>query len=154
AYFGEQILQEDQTLDRKKLSDIVFNDLVKRKKLESFQHPRIQEMFINQLLEITSNDPNAIVLVDVPLMIEVNMQFIFHKLLVVHTPPEEQVKRLVARDNIPEAEARNIISSQLSIDEKADYADYIIHNDKSLEETSKQVDELWETLKRIQQENR
>ncbi|MBU2514348.1 dephospho-CoA kinase [bacterium] len=151
-YFGKQVLNEDNSLDRKKISDIVFNDLEKRKKLESFTHPRIQERFITQLYEITQKDPNAIVQVVIPLLIEINLQYLFHKLLVVYTPQEMQVKRLAARDNITEAEALNILQSQISIEEKASYADYLIHNDKSIEDTRIQVEELWKELKKVQAE--
>ncbi|MFH2132527.1 MAG: dephospho-CoA kinase, partial [bacterium] len=152
GYFGEQVLQEDRQLDRKALSDIVFKDLQKRKKLESFTHPRIQEEFIKQLVEITEKDPNAIIQVVIPLMIELSLQYLFHKLLVVSTSRTSQIKRLAARDGISDAEAINILSSQIPIDEKAGYGDFVINNEGSLEETRKQVESLWETLKKLQAE--
>ncbi|MBT3226738.1 MAG: dephospho-CoA kinase [Deltaproteobacteria bacterium] len=150
AFFGEQILQEDRSLDRQRLSDIVFNDMVKRKKLESFIHPRIQEKFILQLLEITQKDPEAIVQVVIPLLIELNLQYLFDNLLVVHIPQEMQVKRLSKRDGITEETALNILQSQISIDEKVGYAEYVVHNDKTVAETRKQVEKLWQTLKEAQ----
>jgi dephospho-CoA kinase len=152
AFFGEQILQEDRTLDRQAMSDIVFKDLVKRKKLESFIHPRIQEEFVAQLTEITSNDPNAIVQVVIPLMVELSLMYLFHKLLVVTTTGETQVKRLAARDGISEEEAITILSTQIPIDEKAGYGDYVINNENSLEDTRKQAEALWEELKELQAE--
>ena len=152
AYFGEQVLQEDRSLDRKKLSDIVFRDIEKRKKLESFTHPRIHEEFVRQLNEIVEQDPQAIVLVDVPLLIELNLQYMFHKTLLVHVPQAIQIERLVKRDGISKKEATDRLKAQLPIDEKVGYADFIIHNDKSLKETRKQVEELWQTLKKNQEE--
>lgn len=151
-YFGKQILQKDKSLDRKKLSEIVFRDMEKRKKLESFTHPRIQEEFIKQLTQIVGRDSDAIVQVDVPLLIEGNLQYMFHKTLVVYIPEEKQIERLVQRDGISKEEATDRLKAQLPIDEKVGYADFVIHNDKSLEETRKQVEELWETLKKIQKE--
>jgi dephospho-CoA kinase len=56
-YFGTQVCQEDGTLDRKKISDIVFKDMEKRKKLEEFTHPRIYEEFFRQLAEFGKEDP-------------------------------------------------------------------------------------------------
>jgi len=153
-YFGEQVLQEDRNLDRKVMSDIVFKDLVKRKKLESFIHPRIQGEFVSQLAEITEKDPNAIVQVVIPLMIELTLQYLFHKLLIVSTSKESQIKRLTARDGITDDEAINILGSQIPIDEKKGYGDYVIDNEGSLEETKKQVDTLWEELKKLQAEKR
>ncbi|MCP4668533.1 MAG: dephospho-CoA kinase [Deltaproteobacteria bacterium] len=149
-YFGKQVLQEDDTLDRKKLSHIVFQDLEKRKKLEGFTHPRIGEAFLKQVDEIATKDPEAVIQVVVPLLLELNLQYQFHKLLVVYIPMELQVERLAERDGISEEEAANMLKSQLPIDEKVGYADFVIHNDGSLEDTRRQVEDLWEELKRIQ----
>jgi dephospho-CoA kinase len=151
-YFGTQILQEDRGLDRKKLSDIVFGDLEKRKKLEGFTHPRIQLEFIRQLNEIVENNPEAIIQVDVPLLIEQNMQFMFHKNLVVYTSAEKQMERLMEREGIGREEAATRLKAQLPIEEKVGYADFVIDNNGSLEETRKQVGDLWEKLKTIQKE--
>lgn len=153
AYFGEQVLLEDRTLDRKKLSDLVFRDIEKRKKLEGFTHPRINEEFIRELNEIVSKDPNAIIQVDIPLMIELNLQYMFHKLMVVYVPGEVQIERLMERDGISREEAANRLKAQMPIEEKVGYADFVINNEGSLEETQRQVDELWEKLKQIQKEN-
>jgi dephospho-CoA kinase len=150
AYFGEQVLQEDRQLDRKKLSDIVFRDFEKRKKLEGFTHPRIFESFIKQLNGIVEKDPDAIILVDVPLLIELNLQYMFHKTLLVYVPRETQIKRLMERDGISEEEALSRIKAQMPIDEKVGYADYVIHNEQSLEETRRQALELWQTLRKNQ----
>ncbi len=152
AYFGKQVLQNDKHLDRKKLSDIVFRDIEKRKKLESFTHPRIHAEFMVQLSTIVEKDPDAIVQVDVPLLIENNLQYLFHKTLLVYIPEEMQIERLVKRDKISKEEAADRLKAQLPIDEKMGYADFVIYNDKSLEETKKQVEKLWKTLKKVQKE--
>lgn len=154
AYFGEQVLQEDRQIDRKGLSDIVFRDFEKRKKLESFTHPRIFEAFFAQLNGIVEKDPNAIVLVDVPLLIELNLQYMFHKTLLVYVPQETQIKRLMERDGIGEEEALSRIKAQVPIEEKVGYADYVIHNDQSVEETRRQAQDLWQTLRKAQREKK
>ncbi|ETR70889.1 MAG: dephospho-CoA kinase [Candidatus Magnetoglobus multicellularis str. Araruama] len=149
-YFGKQVLQKDKTLHRQKLSDIVFCDLEKRKKLESFTHPQIALNFVAQLEKITQKDPDAIIQVVVPLMIEQNLQYLFHKLLVVYIPQDALTQRLMKRNNIAQDEALKLINSQISIDEKRGYADFVIDNGKDLDFTQKQVDELWDTLINIQ----
>ncbi len=151
-YFGKQVLNEDGTMDRKKVSDIVFRDFEKRKKLESFIHPRMGEIVNRQINDYAARDPKAIIQVVVPLMIELNLQWRYHKLLLVYLPPEKQIERLAERDGISKEEAANILKSQLAIEEKLGYADFVIHNDHSLDETRKQVGELWETLRKIQEE--
>ena len=150
AYFGEQVLREDKSIDRKKLSDIVFRDIEKRKKLESFTHPRINEEFIRQVNEIAEKDRDAIIQVAVPLLIELNLQYRFHKVLVVYVPEEMQIERLMTRDSITREAAKNILKAQMPIDEKVGYADFVIHNEGSPEETKKQVEVVWKELKKIQ----
>jgi len=151
-YFGKQVLDEAGSLDRKKMSDIVFRDLEKRKKLESFIHPRMGEEVKSQIDAYAAKDPQAIIQVVVPLMIELNLQWMYHQLLVVYIPPQKQIERLAERDSIRVEEAANILRSQLPIDEKLGYADYVIYNDQSLDETSKQVEKLWQTLRNAQRE--
>jgi dephospho-CoA kinase len=154
SYFGEQVLNEDRTLNREKLRGIVFQDMEKRKKLESFTHPRIGEEFNNRVKEITDKDPNAIIQVVIPLLIETHMQALFHHLLMVYAPEEVQKKRLMERDNLSEEMALNMIHSQIPSDDKKGYCDLVIDNSGSPEETRKQVEELWEKLKELQQQRK
>ena len=151
-YFGRQVLQPDGTLDRKKLSDIVFKDMEKRKKLESFTHPGIYDKFFEHVDRITKDTPDAIIQVSVPLLIELNLNFLFDKMLVVYISPDMQVERLAARDKISQDAAANILKAQLPIDQKLPFADYVIHNENSLEETRQQVETLWQKLKHLQKQ--
>jgi dephospho-CoA kinase len=154
AFFGKQVLREDQTLDREKLRDIIFKDMEKKKKLESFQHPRIGEEFMELVKQYAGEDPNAIIQVVVPLLIEVNMHPLFHNILMVYASEAEQKKRLMNRDGSSEEMAMNMIRSQLSVEEKKGFCDLIIDNSGSLEETRKQVEKLWQKLKEIQSERK
>ena len=152
AFFGEQILADDRSLDRTKLREIVFQDLEKKKKLESFQHPRIFEEFIKQVEQYAGEDPNVIIQAVVPLLIEVNMQSFFHNILMVYASEDEQKKRLMQRDGSSEEMAMNMIRSQLSVDEKKGYCDLVLDNSGSLEQARIQVEKLWKKLRKIQQE--
>ncbi len=152
AYFGEQVLLEDRTLDREKLREVVFQDMEKRKKLESFTHPGIGEEFLKLVEKYTSDRPDAIIQVVVPLLIETSMQAIFDNLLMVYLPEKEQVKRLIARDNITEELAMKIITAQMPVEEKKGYCNLTIDNSGSIEDTRKKVGDLWEELKKIQQD--
>ncbi len=150
GYFGEEILFKDRSLDRKKLSDIVFQDVEKRKILESFTHPRIYEASERRVEKIVEKDPNAIIQLDIPLLIEQNLQNMVHKVLVVYIPRETQIERLIERDRISREAAVDRLGAQLPIDEKLDWADFVINNEGSLEETKKQVEDLWQALKDLQ----
>lgn len=145
-YFGQEVLQADGTLDRKTLSEIVFKDPEKRKKLENFTHAAIFEEYLNQVKTIVAHNPGAVIQVAVPLLFELNLQAMFDKVLVVYVSPDQQVERLAARDGISRDAAANIIKSQLPIDEKVEPADYVIDNGGALEKTRRQVEELWAKL--------
>jgi dephospho-CoA kinase len=153
-YFGRQILQEDEGIDRKKLSSVVFRDMEKRKKLESFTHPRIFEEFHREVTDIAARIPEPVIQVSVPLLIELNLQYRFDKLLVVYIPREMQIERLMKRDRISREAAENILKAQVSIEEKVGFADFVIHNEGTLEETRKQVEDMWVKLKEVQKSSK
>ncbi|MEA3347625.1 MAG: dephospho-CoA kinase, partial [Pseudomonadota bacterium] len=128
--------------------DIVFGDMEKRKKLEGFTHPPIYEEFFKQTEEIAAKDPGAIIQVSVPLLIELNLQYLFDKLLVIHVPDKVQIERLAERDGITLEEAANILKAQLPIDEKLQFADFVVDNTKDLAYTRTLVEEVWERLQK------
>ncbi len=147
-YFGHQVLTEDGSMDRKKVANIVFGDIEKRKKLESFTHPSIHEEFCRQVDAIAAENPEAIIQVAVPLLIELNLQHLFDKILIVYIPAEIQEKRLVERDNISPQVAANIMKSQLPIAEKIQFADFIVDNTGNLDYTRSQVEKIWHDLQK------
>ena len=150
GYFGEEILLKDGSLDREKLSGIVFQEEEKRRILESFTHPRIYEASERQVKKIIEKDPNAIIQLDIPLLFEQNLQHMVHKVLVVYIPREKQIARLIEREGMSREEAVDRLKAQLPIDEKLGRADFVINNEKTLEETKKQVEGLWKILKKMQ----
>jgi dephospho-CoA kinase len=152
-YFGKEVVQEDGRIDRKRLSEVVFQDVEKRKKLEGITHPRIFEEFDRQVKEIASKDPDAIIQAGIPLLIELDLQPRFDQVLVVYAPQETQIDRLMKRDRISREAAKNILKAQMPIDEKLRLADFVIHNEGSLEETRKQVEAVWQELKKMRKKN-
>ena len=148
--FGGEILDSQGNLDRKKLSDIVFRNAEKRKKLEEITHSRIADEFVIRVTEIADSRPGTIIIAAIPLLIEADMQDWFHKIVVVRISREEQIERLIKRDGVSREKGKDILDSQMPIDEKLEYADFIIHNDKSIHETNHQSEELWEKLKYLQ----
>jgi dephospho-CoA kinase len=87
------------------------------------------------------------VIVDIPLLVELNLMYLFEKIIVVSVSPETQKKRLMERDGIDQEEASRIIASQLPVKEKTGFADWVIENDGSKEDTLNQVERLFEELK-------
>ena len=84
----------------------------------------------------------------VPLLIELNLQYLFDKLLVIHVPAQVQIERLANRDGISQEDAANILKAQLPIDEKLQFADFVVDNTKDLAHTQQQIEAVWESLQK------
>jgi dephospho-CoA kinase len=148
-FFGSSILKEDRTLDRPKLGKIVFSDAEKRKTLQQFIYPRISEEYLRRVQEIAEEDADPIVLADVPLLIEQHMQPMFAKIILVYATREQQIKRLTERDGLALEDALKRLAAQMPIDDKLKYADYVIRNTGSLQESEAQVEEIWRDLRAL-----
>ncbi len=146
-YFGDPVIGEDGRLDRKRLSGIVFRDPAKRKILEGITHPRIVAAFVRQLRHLAESDPHGIVQAVIPLLFEVNLRHLVHKVLVVYVSPDKQVERLTRRDTISQEEAKRILKAQMPIDQKVAEADFVIHNEGNVDETREAVNALWQSLR-------
>ncbi len=144
ACFGSQILTSSGGLDRKALSGIVFKDSLKRKELEAILHPAIFELFCDKVADIVRKEPDAVIFTVIPLLIEMNLQPLFDRLIVVHVSPEIQLVRLMQRDGINEKSALQIIKSQIPIDIKLKDADFLVDNSNSLEDSHEQVMAIWD----------
>ena len=151
-YFGKDILQEDQTIDRAKLGMIVFNDEEKRKKLESFIYPRLSVEVEKQEKTIMESNPQAIIIHDVPLLFESGMDKKLEKIIAVCVSEENQPNRLMKRDGISEEDARIRIRAQLPLADKVRRADFVIDNNGSIGETKRQIEDLYNKLRYLAQQ--
>ncbi|MFF3101504.1 dephospho-CoA kinase [Viridibacillus arvi] len=147
--FGEEVLQDDGTLNRTKLGDIIFHEPAARKTLNDIIHPAIRQEMLRQRDELLENGAKDIVM-DIPLLFESRLQHFVEKILVVSVTEETQLKRLMERNNLSEKDAKARISSQLPLSEKEKGADAVIYNNKSLESTREQLQKIlikWNVLK-------
>jgi len=145
-HFGEGILLTDGRIDRRKLGALVFADAVKREILNALVHPAVFKVWRKRLKEIGSEADDAIVISDIPLLIEAGLQSRVDLILLVYLSPEEQIRRLMARDGFDREEALRRIASQMPIDQKVSQADLVIDNGGSPEQTGREVDLVWEEL--------
>jgi len=148
ASFGKEILKEDLTIDRKMLSDRVFNNCEQLSKLNSISHPEIAKRVEEHLEAIKGKDPQAIVIVDAALLVEAGMYKSYDKLIVVSASNETQLKRIMVRDGLSQEEAQKRINSQLSLKEKVRLADFVIENEGSLENIEDEVKKVFQALER------
>jgi dephospho-CoA kinase len=147
--FGTDILREDGSIHRKKLADKVFADLNQRKLLNQILHPRIRREMNRRAKEIEEKDPEAIVVIDAPLLVELGGHHQMDRLIVVAATQTQQIDRLKKRDGISREEALRIFSSQMSIEDKVKLADFVIRNEGSLQETKKKAREIFRELRKV-----
>ena len=138
--FGVEILNSNGEVDRKKIKKIVFDNSNMLQRLNMAIHPII----INEIekeIEILLESQNVVFL-DAPLLIETELHKKVDKIIVVACDKNEQINRIIKRDKITADMAISIINSQMSIDEKLKFADYIVYNNSTIENLYSQVDEI------------
>jgi dephospho-CoA kinase len=146
ATFGPDILQKDDTLDRKKLRKIVFENTEARKTLETIIHPRVRALAEKRISELAAAGSSVIVY-EVPLLFENQIHLWLRPVILIACDSETQKKRLVERDHLTDTEAQQHLDAQMSLAEKRKLADYVIENNGTPDQLEQQVHEV---LKKIQ----
>lgn len=147
--FGAGVIAADGTLDRPALGAVIFQDPDARHALNAITHPAIRELSSRLFAEAGERDPDAVVVYDVPLLVEASRDPNFHEfdlVVVVSASVETRLDRLVALRGLTRAEAQHRLASQATETERLAIADVVIDSDGSLEETLVQADVLWESL--------
>jgi len=147
--FGTDILREDGFIHRKKLADKVFRNLRQRKVLNQILHPRIGKEMERRVREIGQRDPEAVVVIDAPLLVELGEHRRMDKVIVVTSTQTQQIERLRKRDGVSSKEALRIFSSQMPVEDKVKVADFVIRNEGSLQETKKKAKEIFRELRKV-----
>jgi dephospho-CoA kinase len=145
--FGSAILKHDGTLDRQKLAEIVFTDDEARQRLNAIVHPAVRELTSRILEKIESEDPGAVVVYDVPLLVEAAVDHPFDLIVVTSAPKRTQVERLVEERGLDRNQAEARVDAQVGNTERVAVADVVIDTDDSMAHTMSQVDALWHRIK-------
>jgi dephospho-CoA kinase len=137
--FGAQVLRDDGALDRPALAGVVFADPAARKRLDGIVHPLVRA----RAVELAAEAPEgAVVVHDVPLLVETGQAGSYDVVLVVRADPEVRVRRLVQR-GLTEEDARARIAAQATDEQRRAVADVVLDNDGTEEELAAQVDRFW-----------
>jgi len=145
AAFGDGVLTDEGELDRPALGKIVFGDTAARRRLEAIVHPRVRA----RAAEIEAGAPDgAIVVHDIPLLVETGQADSFDVVLIVDAPVDVQLERLTAHRTMPDTEAKQRIASQASRDDRLAVADLVVDNSGALADLDRRVDEVWAELER------
>lgn len=144
--FGEEILFPDGTLNRAKLGAIVFNDPAALQVLNNLTHPAIRQEIKDRMLNMEQEEPERLIIVDIPLLFESGLDNMFKEIVVVYVPREVQISRLMERNRLSLEEAEARLNAQMDIELKRNKADYIIDNSGDLAYTEQQVAVFWDRL--------
>lgn len=142
--FGDEILQPDGEIDRRKLGAIVFSDPDAMTKLNGIMHPRMREM-IRERLEALRGQETAVAVVEAAILIEADWTPLVDEVWVMDATEKSVVERVGRRNNLPEDEIRRRIKSQMTREERAGHATVVIHNDEGIDQLKRHVHELWDS---------
>ena len=146
--FGREILNQDGSINRSKLANVVFPDRIDE--LNAIVHPEVVKRQNSWMSEVERQDPHGIAVVEAALLIEAGANKDFDKVIVVTCSLDRKIEHFVRRAHVPldvarfEVERRS--AAQFTDEEKARHANYVIDNSASIEETERQVDRIWQEL--------
>jgi dephospho-CoA kinase len=144
--FGSEFFHPDGRLNRGKLRRLVFAHPEQRSRLNAIVHPEVMREIDFRFEQLTSSAEHAVVLVDVPLLLEVEAADRFDRVVVVYVNETVQLDRLMERDGLSAEEASQALSTQIPLRDKVKQADFVIDNSGTLEETQAQVEKMWQEL--------
>jgi len=146
--FGREILNDDGTINRSRLANLVFPDRIDE--LNAIVHPAVIEAQTRWMTEVERDDPNGTAVVEAALLIEAGADKDFDKVIVVTCDFERKVEHYAHRTGLSLqdawAEVERRSAAQFSDEEKARHADYVIENSGSIEDTERQVEKIWQEL--------
>ncbi|MDQ1747967.1 MAG: dephospho-CoA kinase [Frankiaceae bacterium] len=148
AAFGAGVLTADGRLDRDRMAALVFADPDARARLNAIVHPLVRDRTAQRVAEAAAADPHAVVVNDVPLLVEAGLATsgAYAAVVVVAAEPETQRRRLVEQRGMTPADAQARIDAQAPLADKLAVADYVVRNDGDLAELDAQVRQVWADL--------
>ena len=144
--FGPGVVRRDGTLDRPKLGELVFNDAQARDRLNAIVHPAVRELSAKLFEKAEREDPDAVVVYDVPLLVEASVDHPFDLIVVTSAPRRTQVNRLVEERGLDPGHAEARVDAQVDDAERRAIADVVIDTDGSMAHTMSQTDALWHRI--------
>ena len=148
--FGQGILNEDGTIDRKRLAAEVFGKPERLETLNRLVHPHVFRREHELMEQFAQSDPRGIVVVEAAILIETGTYKNYDRLILVECEEEQQIERSLKRDHTDRAEVLARLSRQMPLAEKRKFAHYVIDTSGSKEQTLRRVREVYDALRRIE----
>ena len=147
--FGPEVVLPDGQLNRAKIAEIVFNDLDRLKHLNAIVHAPVLREIDRQIFAQRQKNPNAIVVVESAVLFEAGQNRRFDKMVVAWCRPEQQIERYRAKSSVSVEDIQRRMAAQMPSEEKKRMADYVIDTSGTLEETERQVEEVYAQLQSL-----
>ena len=145
--FGAEVITSDGTLDRAGLGAKVFADPERLAQLNAIVHPAVREESQRRFEQAFAADPSAIVVYDVPLLVEARVDDPWDTIVVAHAPEDERRRRLIEFRGMDEQSARDRIAAQVPDAQRLAIADVVIDTAGTIAQTDAQTDALWERIR-------
>jgi dephospho-CoA kinase len=144
--FGEEILKEDGSIDRRRLAGIVFNDPQRLSRLNELVHPHVYTRQHRIEADFARAHPHGIAVTEAAILIETGSFRDYDRLIVATCSPEQQVERAMARDHLTREEVLDRMRRQMPLEQKVRYADYVIDTSGAKQDTLAQTRNVYESL--------
>jgi dephospho-CoA kinase len=151
ATFGNQILDPDGKINRRRLARMVFSDSEQLAKLNALVHPPVKERERDLVAEFAREHPDGIAVTEAAILVETGSYKDYDRLIVAICGPEQQIERSMERDGVSREEVLNRLRRQMPLEEKVKHADFIIDTSGSKENTLQQVRTVYEALRGLKQ---
>lgn len=149
AAFGQDIVDPDGRINRRRLAKIVFADPRELAKLNALVHPRVKERERDLAAGYAREHPDGIAVTEAAILIETGSYKEYDRLIVVVCRPEQQIERSMERDGVSREEVLNRLRRQMPLEDKVKYADFVIDTSGSKENTLQQVRTVYESLRKL-----
>jgi len=147
--FGNRIFYRDGKLNRKLLAKIAFSDEAKTDRLNRIVHPQMVSRIVSLVEEARESQKFSIILVDAALIYELSLEHMFDAVVVVSSKMSQRLERIRKRDNLSDKEIMDRINKQLPIEDKMQWADFLIENNEDLEILKQNSRKLFHELQKL-----
>ena len=151
AEFGDDILKDDGTIDRRRLGALAFGDSARLKRLNELVHPHVFALQEKRIAGVRAADSGAIVVVEAAIMIETGTYTRYDPVILAVCGRETQISRAMKRDGLSREEVEMRLARQMPLAEKIPYAQFVINTDQTKEETAARTREVYESLRAMQE---
>ena len=150
--FGRQYLNDDQTIDRKRLGETIFPDPALKQKLEKIIHPHVRKLFFDKIAKYRAKNISYVIY-DCPLLIEAELQTDVDMTVVVYADEETCIERIIDRDDLTNKEIKDRLNAQMKLEYKIPYADIVVYNSGTYDDLKNSIGDIYREITNYVKDN-